>query len=84
MPEEIAQIDRPYQLASGRARCHRIMFAPDISQTPFNRLLGMGDPEHNRQLLERQLKTARELPQKISYWDLPDKYVAICQGGLKI
>lgn len=83
MPEEIAQIGRPYQLASGRARCHRIMFAPDISQTPFNQLLGMGDPEHNRQLLERQLKTARELPQKISYWDLPDKYVAICQGGLK-
>ena len=81
MPEEIAKIGRPYQLVSGRNGRHKIMFAPDISQTPFNRLLGMGDPEHNRQLLERQLNTARELPQKISYWDLPEKYVAICQGG---
>ncbi len=84
MPEEIAKIGRPYQLVSGRNGRHKIMFAPDISKTPFNRLLGMGDPEHNRQLLERQLKTARELPQKISYWDLPDKYVAICQGGQKL
>lgn len=80
MPEEISRIGRPYQLVSARNGRHAITYAPDISKTPFNKLLGMGSKEHNTALLEKRLnaRTARE--SKISYWDIWLPYVRACEA----
>ena len=79
-PEEISRIGRPYQLVSARNGRHAITYAPDISKTPFNKLLGMGSKEHNTALLEKRLnaRTARE--SKISYWDIWLPYVRACEA----
>lgn len=52
--EEIKRIRRPYQLVTSRNDA-AVMFAPDISKTLFNKMLGLGDEEFNKQLIiERQ------------------------------
>lgn len=79
MPEEISKIERPFQLVSARNGKHCVLYAPDISQTPFNQLLGMGKPEHNRQLLERRLNERKEQTPHISYWNVWEPYVRACE-----
>ena len=67
--DELRKITRPYQLILSR-HDPAVGYAPDISQTIFNDLLGMGDPEHNRNLLLYRL-TARPIkPCNPQYWDL--------------
>ena len=58
-PYEIEQISRPYSLVFSR-NAPSIMYAPDISQTIFNDLLGMGTPEHNQRLLEKRQRMRPE------------------------
>lgn len=75
MPEEIKRIDRPWQLLTARGGRHRIMFAPDISETPFNALLGMGNPEHNQRLLMRRWDARPERQFIPAYWDIWERYI---------
>lgn len=50
-PDEVAKIQRPYQLVIS-ANAPAIMYSPDISQWAFNAMLGMGDKAHNTRLIE--------------------------------
>ncbi len=79
MPEEIERIARPYQLVSTRNGQHAVMYAPDISQTPFNALLGMGSIEHNNALLSRRLSARPTREPKVSYWDEYLPFVRLCE-----
>lgn len=67
--DEIKRIKRPYQLVMSSADpC--MMYAPDLSKTIFNDLLGLGSKRHNSKVIElRQAKRASRTPQ-VSYWDL--------------
>ncbi len=75
MPEEIKCIERPWQLLSARGGRHRIMYAPDISQTPFNALLGMGSPQHNQKLLLRRWNARPERQFSPGYWNIWERYI---------
>ena len=57
--------------------------ALDISQTPLNRLLGMGDEEHNRLLLERRLHARPVCPSRVSYWDICDFWIQQARAAAK-
>ena len=59
---EIKQIDRPYSLIMSKGN-PSIMYAPDLSKYSFNKLLGLGDKEHNRKIRE---KRESERPEKKS------------------
>ncbi|MEG2039361.1 MAG: type IV secretory system conjugative DNA transfer family protein, partial [Oscillospiraceae bacterium] len=48
--EEIRKIQRPYQLVTSR-NSPAIMYAPDISKTIMNKMLGLGSMEHNKKLI---------------------------------
>lgn len=67
--DEIKRIKRPYQLVmSSVDPC--IMYAPDLSKTIFNDLLGLGSKRHNSKVIElRQGRRISRTPQ-VSYWDL--------------
>ena len=67
-PEEICRIDRPWQLVMSRAD-PAVMFAPDISQTFFNDLYGMGDIEHNKRLRKYRDAQRPVRASTVSYWD---------------
>lgn len=53
MPDEIKRIRRPYQLVTSRT-APAIMYGTDISETIFNKMLGLGDKEYNKQLIIRR------------------------------
>lgn len=72
--DEVKLISRPYTLVTSRAH-PAMMRAPDIAQTPFNAMFGLGDPEHNRRLREerenrREVKTAS----KMRLWGIWKEY----------
>lgn len=50
-PDEVAKIQRPYQLVIS-TNAPAIMYSPDISQWAFNAMLGMGDKAHNTRLIQ--------------------------------
>jgi len=49
-PDEVKGIVRPYQLVMG-SHNPAILYAPDISRMVFNKMLGLGDQEHNLKLI---------------------------------
>lgn len=53
--DEIRRISRPNQIVISRAH-PAMMNAPDLSQWYFNRMCGLGDPEHNRKVREAREK----------------------------
>lgn len=60
---DLKRIKRPYSLVTSRAD-PAIMYAPDLSQWQFNKMFGMGSPEHNMKL--RQERQAQRVKQEIS------------------
>lgn len=70
---EIAKIDRPYQLVRTRTD-PVILYAPDISETIFNDLLGMGDEEYNKKLLMRRMARRKKHPMEVRYWGIWELY----------
>lgn len=66
--EEIKLIDRPWQLVMGRG-APAMMFAPDISETFFNTMFGMGDELHNRRLMKYRNSLRPSRTPTVSYWD---------------
>lgn len=72
-PEEVKKIQRPYQLVMSKGN-PAIMYAPDISKTPFNRMLGMGSKSFNIELImqrEKELKLRKTVqPEDIRLWKI--------------
>lgn len=73
-PGELEHIKRPYQLVLGDGN-PAIMYAPDLSQTIFNKLLGLGDMEYNRQLIIARSQERVERPISTAYWNIWDYYI---------
>lgn len=75
-PDEILDINRPYSLVTSRDN-PAIMFAPDISQMFFNKMLGLGDKEHNRQvrtIRENRRKTKTVKENEVDLWGIWEMY----------
>lgn len=51
--DEVRRIVRPYQIVTCRTH-PAMMYSPDLSQWYFNKMLGLGDKEHNRRLREEK------------------------------
>lgn len=60
---DLKRIKRPYSLVTSRVD-PAIMYAPDLSCWQFNKLFGMGNPEHNMKL--RQKRQEQRVKQDIS------------------
>lgn len=70
--DEIRRISRPYQIVVSRTH-PALMNAPDLSQWYFNKMCGLGDPEHNRQVREAREAARPVLAQKtgdIPLWNI--------------
>jgi type IV secretion system protein VirD4 len=63
-PDEVRRVSRPYQIVTSRNH-PAMMFSPDLSQWYFNKMMGMGDMEHNRKLREKR-ENARPVLSDIS------------------
>ena len=82
MPEEIKKIKRPYQLVTSRDDpC--IMYAPDVSKTVFNKMLGLGNMSHNERVIK--IRSARRPAGEIqtAYWGIWKKYHALLLTSAK-
>lgn len=79
-PDEVGRINRPYSLVTSRSY-PAIMVTPDISQTIFNGMFGLGDKEHNRMVREQR---ENQRPHRITemndieLWGIWKKYQYIC------
>jgi len=51
--DEVRRVKRPYQIVTSRNH-PALMYAPDLSEWHFNKMLGLGDEEHNRRLREER------------------------------
>ncbi len=85
-PDEIRLIDRPYSLITSRNH-PAIMYAPDLSKSVYNKMYGLGDPEHNRKVREERESRRFERDGthiKIELWGIWDKFnrniVQYCNG----
>lgn len=70
--DEIRRISRPDQIVISRAH-PAMMGAPDLSQWYFNRMCGLGDPEHNRKVREAREKARPVLSartEEIPLWNI--------------
>ena len=70
--DEIRRISRPNQIVISRAH-PAMMYAPDLSQWYFNRMCGLGDPEHNRKVRESREAARPVLSKKtgeIPLWNI--------------
>lgn len=50
--DEIGQFERPYQLIVSNSP-PAVMYSPDISKWLFNKMLGLGSPDHNTSMIEQ-------------------------------
>lgn len=72
LPEEVGKIARPYILVMNGENDPAITIAPDLSQTSFNKMFGMGDEKYNENLtmirnMQRPILRDDEEPE---YWSL--------------
>jgi len=51
--DEVRRVARPYQIVTSRTH-PAMMYSPDLSQWHFNKMLGLGGKEHNRELREER------------------------------
>ncbi|MFI3249927.1 MAG: type IV secretory system conjugative DNA transfer family protein [Eubacteriales bacterium] len=70
--DEIHRISRPHQIVVGRSH-PALMIAPDLSQWQFNKMLGLGDEEHNRKVREERenkRKIVTDIKDEIPLWEV--------------
>ena len=70
--DEVRRVKRPYQIVTSRSH-PAMMYAPDLSQWYFNKMLGLGDEEFNRRLREeRENKrpVVTDTKQEIVLWNI--------------
>lgn len=72
--EEIKKIRRPYQLVMSR-NDPIVCYAPDLSKTIFNTMLGLSSKEHNAALLMARSACRPEHTSKPKYWNVWDGYL---------
>lgn len=73
-PDEVLMIENPYALVMIAGKPPVISNIPDISQTHFNKLNGMGTKEENQELrLKRENKREIRTIQPIKVWDIWNK-----------
>lgn len=79
--DEIGRINRPYQLVTSRS-APAVLYAPDVSQTSFNSMLGLGDEEYNKNLIIRRNAMRPERPGgEIRLWNIWNRYLRLCAGS---
>ncbi len=72
-PDEILRINRPYLLVMTSGKMPAMTQAPDLSKWYFNKMYGMGDEEHNRQLRERrEAERVSNKVKELELWDIAD------------
>ncbi|MEM5780046.1 MAG: TraG/TraD/VirD4 family protein, partial [Lawsonibacter sp.] len=69
MPSEIDKIKRPYQLVKTDAD-PVMMYAPDLSKTIFNQMLGLGSKKHNKEVICKRQAKRPEHPVESHYWNI--------------
>lgn len=69
MPSEIEKIRRPYQLVKTDAD-PVMMYAPDLSKTIFNQMLGLGSKRHNAKVILKRQARRPEHQEDICYWNI--------------
>ena len=52
-PDEVRRVSRPYQIVTSRVY-PAMMYSPDLSEWSFNKIMGLGDKEHNRIVREKR------------------------------
>ena len=57
--EEIESVQRPYQIVMNRG-LKKVCYAPDLSKYYFNKMLGLGDQEHNKFVMEHRQKMRKQ------------------------
>jgi type IV secretion system protein VirD4 len=70
--DEVRRVKRPYQIVTSRTH-PALMYAPDLSEWYFNKMLGLGDEEHNRKLREeRESKrpVITDTSKEITLWNI--------------
>ena len=70
--DEVRRVKRPYQIVTSRNH-PAMMYAPDLSKWYFNKLLGLGDEEHNRRVREdRENKrpVITDTKEEIALWNI--------------
>lgn len=70
--DEVRRVKRPHQIITSRDH-PAMMYAPDLSRWMFNKMLGLGDMEHNRRLREeREQKRSiiTDTKQEIALWNI--------------
>jgi type IV secretion system protein VirD4 len=74
-PDEVRLISRPYSLITSRENpC--LIYAPDLSKCLFNKMFGLGNPEHNRKVREEreQKRPQRDVSAEVRLWGIWNKY----------
>lgn len=70
--DEVRRIKRPYQIITSRNH-PAMMIAPDLSKWHFNKMLGLGDEEHNRRVREERENNRpilTDTKQEILLWNI--------------
>ena len=70
--DEIRRVSRPYQIVVSRSH-PAMMVSPDLSQWYFNKMLGLGDKEHNRRVREereRRRPVLTSVKEDIPLWNI--------------
>lgn len=77
--EEISRVNRPYQLVITRYG-PAVLYAPDLSETVFNKMLGLGGVEHNKEVILRRTARRPELAVDVRYWGVWDLYIRMLKA----
>ena len=70
--DEVRRVRRPYQIVTSRNH-PAMMAAPDLSKWYFNRMLGLGDEEHNRRVREERENrrpVITDTKEEIALWNI--------------
>ncbi len=76
-PDEVGKIKRPYSLIMSR-EYPAILNAPDLSKWYFNKMYGLGDPEHNRKVRQERenRRPIRSCDGEMALWGIWNKFSA--------
>ncbi|WP_025845232.1 VirD4-like conjugal transfer protein, CD1115 family [Paenibacillus ehimensis] len=70
--DEVRRVSRPYQIVLSRGH-PAMMYAPDLGEWAFNRMMGLGDKEHNRKVREersRKRPILTDITQEVKLWNI--------------
>lgn len=72
-PDEILRINRPFLLVMTSGKMPAMTQAPDLSKWYFNKMYGLGDEEHNRDVREKRENARKQNEVKeVELWNIAD------------